>query len=63
MYRGAALAWVVWDYGDIEGDEMCEDFGGLRGVDGGDLAGGVDGLFDGGVLAVQVGERDIPMAE
>lgn len=76
---GTAFAGVVGDGWDIVGDEMGKDFGGLGCVDCCDLAGGVDGLLDGGVLAVssllvgsshtpyeacvQVVEWEIPMAK
>lgn len=63
VHGGTALAWLVWYLGDIEGDEMGEHLGRLRRVDRRDLARRVDGLLDRGVLAVQVGEWDIAMAE
>lgn len=43
---------MLGDGWDVEGDEVGEDFGCLGGVDGCDLAGFVDGLFDSGVLTV-----------
>lgn len=52
MDRGAAFAGVMGDGWDVVGDEVGEDFGDLGGVDCCDLARGVDGLLDGGILAV-----------
>ena len=39
---GTAFAWQMRDNGDVEGNEVCQDFGRLRGIDGCYLTGGVD---------------------
>ena len=39
---GTAFAWLMRDNGDVEGNEVCQYFGRLRGIDGCYLTGGVD---------------------